>query len=46
MHITKVTSPHQGDTVDVAEFVFREAVKSLKTVQGDKSVVRALAVQS
>lgn len=39
-------SARQGDTGDMAEFVFREAVKSLKTVQGDKSVGNVLAVQS
>lgn len=41
-----MTSARQGDTVDVAEFVFREAVKSLEMVQGDNTVGSVLAVQS
>lgn len=41
-----MTSARQGDTVDVAEFMFREAVKRLRMVQGDNSVGNVLAVQS
>lgn len=46
MGITKVTSAHQGESVDVAEFMFTEANKSLMMVQGANSMGQVTAVQA